>query len=358
MTAAGRLAMRAVLVAAVAFGAPAFAQDVLRVELEARLAPTVPLNDAGVDAVDLAADATARLAFGVRVADAVTLHAEATPTVRRDAATDGVSVRHGLQEAYVALDVDAWRVRAGLHRWALGELRLAPAVTLDAPLASGAPRGAWGVQVRGYAGDARIRTGVRWPVGRDDDLSPRTEAGPGGGVSVRIDGDATVELHLLRTPLAGDASGGARLAAGGSASATVGGQVVYGEAWALSDPVALRGGVGASGYAGDWLWTTEAHLAPPGGGVTRQRDVDGAAVDGTRPALRTSASRAIGARGSLEAAAGVAWPDVAGERAAHWDAGATWTRPSGDADLVLDAGVAGGPAGRTLRTGVALRTAF
>jgi hypothetical protein len=364
VTAAGRLgaALALALVALLPTGA---AQDVLRVELEARLAPEVPLNDAGVDAVELDAGATARVAFGVEVADALTLAMEAAPTVTRDPATDGAAVRHGLQEATVALEGGAWRVRAGLQRRPLGELRLAPAVTLDVPLASGDPRGAWGVRVRGYVGDARIRAGVAWPAGAGNDLTPTGAGGgavPGGGVSVRIDGEATLEAHLLRGSAVDGAGRTARLAAGATASTTVGGQVVYGEAWVLQAPAAVRGGAGVSGYAGAWLWTAETHVAPPGGGLARtpapaDGSVDGF-VDGSRPAVRASASRAVGARGRLEAAAGVAWPRIEGARAARWDAGASWTRPSGDADLVLDAGLRGGPDGRTLRTGLTLRTAF
>lgn len=364
MTAAGGVGA-ALALALAALLPTGTAQDVLRVELEARLAPEVPLNDAGVDAVELDAGATARIAFGVEVADALNLAMEAAPTVARDPATGGAAVRHGLQEATVALEGGAWRVRAGLQRRPLGELRLAPAVTLDVPLASGDPRGAWGVRARGYVGDARIRAGVAWPTGAGNDLTPTGAGGravPGGGLSVRLDGEATLEVHLLRGSAVDGAGRTARLAAGATGSTTVGGQVVYGEAWVLSAPTAARGGAGVSGYAGAWLWTAEAHLAPPGGGLARTPAPSGggkdAFTDGGRPALRASASRAVGARGRLEAAGGVAWPDVAGTRRARWDAGASWTRPNGDADLVLDAGLRGGPDGRTLRTGVSLRTTF
>src|SRR5690606_10663512 len=46
-------------------------------------------------------------------------------------------------------------------------------------------------------------------------------------------------------------------AAGVGASGLAGSTVVYGELWAFTGKRGLRGGVGATGYLGDLLWTVE-----------------------------------------------------------------------------------------------------
>lgn len=52
------------------------------------------------------------------------------------------------------------------------------------------------------------------------------------------------------------------VAVGVGASGLVGSLVVYGEAWSIADEQGLRYSLGATGYAGDLLWTAELARTP------------------------------------------------------------------------------------------------
>jgi len=257
----------------------------------------------------------ARLELDAPLTSNVTLEAVALPALGAGLDEDDPLLRHGLQEALLRVRLRDLDLTAGLERWPLGELRLAPAVTLDARMEGGEPRGLLGARATVFLHPWRARVGLATPTG--DDLLPDRW---GGVVSVRLDaGAATVEAHAFATERPG---------AGLTVSATAGAYVVFGEAWLLVDPWDGRGGVGVSGYAGDLLWTVEGSWAPEDGALRRS----------ARPALRASGSVPVGRDGSLEIGVGAALPAssrVPSERAVVVDGAATYTIDRPDATLTV-----------------------
>ncbi|HEX7003747.1 MAG TPA: hypothetical protein VF168_06140 [Trueperaceae bacterium] len=219
----------------------------------------------------------------------------------------------GLQEAHVDFRSDGVDIVAGFQRLPLTQLRLLEPVTIEPRLRSGEPRGPLAVTALGYAGSWRVRGAV---IGvRGDDLVPREF---GGLASVRFESAlVTVEGHALWT---------VRPAAGLTASASVDALVLYGEGWLLARPWSFRGGLGASGYVGDWLWTAEAGWAPA---IGRLRSP-------ARPAVAANLSRPLGLSGSVEVTLLASWPRSLLEpeqRANQLDALVTLAHDQGNAFL-------------------------
>lgn len=239
----------------------------------------------------------------------------ASPAIAVGTEGDDPELVPGVQEALVA-----WRGRrvdlsAGLERWPLGELRLAPALRLDDRLATGEPRGLLGARATAYLHPWRLRVGLAAPTG--DDLVPDRV---GAAAAARLDvAQVTLEAHAFSTERAGG---------GLTVSGTAGELVAYGEAWLLAEPWTARGGAGLTGYLGDLLWTAELAWAPPDGGLRAA----------ARPALRLSGRDAVGRDGSLEAGAGLAFPISRTDperRVALLDAYLVWTVDRPDATLTL-----------------------
>lgn len=276
--------------------------------------------DAGVRVVDVGAGADASVPLRIRarleleapIADRLELRAVALPAIGAGFGDDDPLLRHGLQEATLRLGLGDVDLSAGYERWPLGEARLAPVLRLDGTMEGGEARGLLGARATAYLHPWRLRAGLAAPTG--DDLAPDRW---GGAVSLRLDAAVTVEGHAFLQDRAG---GGLQV------SGTAGALVLYGEAWLLADPWEARGGAGASGYAGDVLWTLEAAWAP----------ADGALRADARAAVRGSGSLPVGRDGSLELGAGLAWPEALadpGARATVADGYLAWTVDHPDATL-------------------------
>lgn len=279
--------------------------------------------DAGVQrvATELGAEARvplrirARLELEVPLTSGVALEAVALPALGAGFGDDDPLLRHGLQEALLRVRQGDLDVTAGLERWPLGEMRLAPIVTLDTRMEGGEPRGLVGARVTAFLHPWRLRAGVATPTG--DDLVPDRW---GGVASARLDARAaTVEAHAFLV---------ARPGVGVTASGRAGSLIVFGEAWLLADPWAARSGVGASGYAGDLLWTVEGAWAPE----------DGALRTRARPAVRANGSVPVGRDDALEIGVGAAWPRSVRSpdgRALVLDASIAWTIDRPEATVTL-----------------------
>lgn len=257
----------------------------------------------------------ARLELDVPLTSDVTLEAIALPALGAGSGGDDPLLRHGLQEALLRVRLRDLDVTAGLERWPLGEMRLAPVVALDVRMEGGEPRGLLGARLTAFLHPWRARLGLAAPTG--DDLLPDRW---GGVASVRLDaGAATVEAHAFVTERPG---------VGLTASGSAGDHVVFGEAWLLAEPWDVRGGVGASGYAGDLLWTVEGTWAPEDGALKRP----------ARPAVRAGGSVPVGRDGSLELGVGAAWPTSAAAtsgRAVVLDGAVAWTIDRPEATLTV-----------------------
>jgi hypothetical protein len=257
----------------------------------------------------------ARLEAELPLTDAVRMEGVASPAIAVGTDADDPRLVAGLQEARIVRRGTSVDLSAGLERWPLGELRLAPALRLDGALPTGEPRGLVGARATAYLHPWRLRVGVAAPTG--DDLVPDRL---GAAASLRLDvAQVTLEGHAFRT---------ARSGGGATASATVGDLVVYGEAWLLHGPWEARGGAGLTGYLGDLLWTAEAAWAPPDGGLEAD----------ARPALRVAGNRAIGRSGSLDAGAGLAFPASRADperRVAQVDAYLAWSVDRPEATLTV-----------------------
>ncbi len=254
----------------------------------------------------------ARLELEAPLGDRLALRAVALPAIGAGFGDDDPLLRHGLQEATLRLGLGDVDLTAGYERWPLGEARLGPILRLDGTMEGGEVRGLLGARATAYLHPWRLRAGLATPTG--DDLAPDRW---GGAVSLRLDAAVTLEGHAFLQHRPG---GGVQL------SGTAGPLVLYGEAWLLADPWEARGGAGASGYAGDVLWTLEAGWAPADGGLRGD----------ARPALRGSGSLPVGRDGSLELGAGLAWPAALadpGARTPVADAYLAWTVDRPEATL-------------------------
>lgn len=216
----------------------------------------------------------------------------------------------GVQEAFVRLRLPDLDLSAGFERLPLTQMRLLEPVSLEPRSSAGEPRGPLGVRAGLYRSDWRVRTALLFPTG--DDLLPD---GLGAAASLRYDRPAvTVEAHAAWTE---------RPVAGLTASTSLGSVVAYGEAWLLADPVRGRGGVGATGHAGDWSWTAEAGWVAPAGTLRTE----------AAPALAGRTSRALGPDASLDATLAASWPvsaDEPGHRVTTLAITASWRQDVGD----------------------------
>lgn len=253
---------------------------------------------------------------------------------------DTVAASLGVQDLYLRVDVDASHLEAslGLRRWPLGELRLQPAMRLGRADRFGTQLGLLGGQAAVFVHPWRVRLGVAAPV--DATLRPH---GLGVVAAVRWDvASWTLEAHALHV---GRSGGGV------SASGTVGDQVVYGEAWLLGDPLEVRGGAGVAGYVADLLVTAEGAWAPADG------DIDGAARPSVRLAVQAAPTRDL----SIDASAGLAWPDdprSPGSRTARGDAAVSLSLATSDAVLSLTPNVRFGGGTTVVGSTLTLRSFF
>ena len=280
----------------------------------------------------------ARLEAELPLAAGVRLASVASPAIAVGTGGDDPQLVAGLQEARIVRRGTTLDLSAGLERWPLGELRLAPALRLDGTLPTGEPRGLVGARATAFVHPWRLRVGVASPTG--DDLVPDRL---GAVASLRLDvAQVTLEGHAFRT---------VRPGGGVTASATVGDLVVYGEAWLLHGPWEARGGAGLTGYLGDLLWTAEAAWAPP----------DGALEADARPALRLAGSRAIGRNGNLDGGAGLALPTSRSDpdrRVAQVDAYLAWSVDRPEATLTVRPSVVHGDGVTRLGARLSLTTYF
>ncbi len=285
------------------------------------LAGTVEVRyGATVGAVSAGGDARTRgeLLTGVHVdlearLDPVALTVRLDPSLRADGGARRPEAEAGLSEAYVRLRAGPVDASAGIERLALETARLSVPFQVDRSGANGERLGLPGIRAAAYLGRARIRAAL---LSDDGDL--------GGALSVRGDlTSAQVEAHVLYLR---------RWALGAGVSGTVGETVVYGEGWLLSDPWRARGAVGASGYAGDALWTLEAAFAPPAGAP------GGSGAEATAQ-LAGELDLPLADGGSLQGYAAVAWAGSAlrpGDVAPVATLSALWR--TGDPEVTFELG--------------------
>jgi hypothetical protein len=270
---------------------------------------------AGVREVRVPLTVRARLEAELPLGGDLRLRGLASPAIAVGTGGDDPQLVPGVQEALLAWRGRSLDLSAGLERWPLGELRLAPALRLDGRLPTGEPRGLLGARATVYRHPWRLRVGLAAPTG--DDLVPDRV---GAAASARLDvAQVTLEAHAFRA---------ARAGGGLTVSGTAGQLVAYGEAWLLAEPWTARGGAGLTGYLGDLLWTAEVAWAPPDGGLEGD----------ARPALRLSGRGTVGRDGGLEAGAGLAFPTSRSDpdrRAAFVEAYLAWTVDRPDATLTL-----------------------
>lgn len=284
-----------------------------------------------------------RLDATVAVAPSVELRAVVAPTVgvgRPGDPIDAVASSLGVQDLYLRFDVDRSNLETsfGFRRWPVGELRLEPAIRLGQVDGFGTQLGWLGGQATVFAHPWRVRLGVGAPV--DATLKP---SDVGAVAAVRWDvATWTLEAHAFHM---GRSGGGL------TASGTVGNQVVYGDAWLLAEPLELRGGAGIAGYVGDLLVTAEGAWAAAGGAL----DSD------ARPSLRLALQAAPTRDLSIDASAGVAWPDdprAPGSRTPIGDAAISLSLSTSDAVLSLTPNARVGGGSSVLGTTLTLRTFF
>lgn len=291
----GRAPRLTALLIMLAAAALACAQPTLTVRGEVGL-------DSGVHAT--AAAGTTRTAVPVSIRarleveaalGATTLRLLTSPALAAGAglgeAPHDLRVQLGLQEALLRHRTPRLDLSAGLERWSTGEMRLREVLRLDGRLPTGEPRGLLGARAAYYPTPWRLRAGLLVPVDADARLGSL-----GGALALRREsGPLTLEAHAAWTE---------RPVLGVTASGTVGELVAYGETWLLADPVTARAGLGLTGFAGDVLWTLEGAWAP-----------EDAALSATagRPAVHGSASLSPLRDLSVDATAGVAWPQARGD---------------------------------------------
>lgn len=268
----------------------------------------------------------ARLDLDWSVNERLEFHAVATPTVAvglPGGPPDRPQLSAGVEEAYLRSPSSSLDLDAGVVRWQVAEMRLTPLLRFGGQDRLGTPRGLLGVRATVFAHPWRVRLAAASPL--DNELRP---SGLGALVAARVEvGSWTLEAHGF----AFDRRGG-----GLTASGTVGRQVVYAEAWLLTEPWEGRGGVGLSGYQGDWLWTGEAAWGPADGTLEGTHETPSAVS--ARPSLRLSASRQLGRDATSEAVVGVAWPGSSTDpnlRVPAFDVAATLTLDRPEAVLTV-----------------------
>lgn len=182
----------------------------------------------------------------------VELRATLDPIARVDGTVPAsASFEPGLTEALLAVPLEAAELQVGLLLHPVQTARLSVPVRLEATNGAGAPEGLLGAGATIYFDAWRVRPAALYRV---------RDGAWGGGASVRRDMRVfDLEAHLYWLD---------RLAVGLGASGLANDVVLYGEAWLVSDPWAVRGAVGSSGFAGPALWTVEAAYAPLGTGPT------------------------------------------------------------------------------------------
>lgn len=225
----------------------------------------------------------------------------------------------GLEEAYALLRLGAVDASAGLERLPLETARLTVPYQVDRSEAGGRRLGVLGARASLYLDPLRLRAAF---LDRDGSL--------GGALSVRADlTSAQLEAHAVYLD---------GLALGVGASGTVADTVLYGEGWLLAAPWRGRGALGASGYLGDALWTTELAFAP----------LPGAAGSAAVPQLAAQVSVPLGLDATLEAHASAAWAEsvlVPGAHRLAAQGALTWVGGTPDVQLEL------GPAVQTSELG-------
>ncbi len=210
------------------------------------------------------------------------------PAVRvTSAGIDSAFIDPGLTEAFALYRLNNIDFSAGLERLPFQTARLSVPFRLEPVNRLGQPLGLLGVRANVYLEDWRVRPALLYRT-QDDRL--------GGVLSVRREFDAfDLEAHVLYLD---------GFAAGLGGSGLVGNVVVYGEAWLLADPWDLRGALGASGFAGDLLWTAElAYAADALETTPRATDSDPPTLLNPAkayPQLSGQSSLPVGDVGSLE----------------------------------------------------------
>lgn len=150
----------------------------------------------------------------------------------------------GLTEAYIGYRTRHADLLVGRVRLPLESARLSVPYLLDRQETDRRRYGREGLRADLYLGDRRLRAAL-----------------------VEVEGSWTPVVSLRQPASGWDASVHAlvrerRLVTGVGASGLVGSLVLYGEAWSLPEEDGLRYALGASGYAGDLLWTAEIARAP------------------------------------------------------------------------------------------------
>ena len=293
---------------------------------------------AGAQAIGVPVVVRALLEVDADLAESISFHGVLLPAIGSGARPDEPLLSLGLQEAYLEMRTGGVDLSAGFQRLPLAQMRLLTPLSIEPTLATGEPRGPLTVRVHAYTGPWRIRGAAVGVTG--DDLLPE---GAGGLASLRFESSlATIEGHGLWS---------VRPAAGLTASASVGSLVVYGEGWLLADPWEGRGGIGVTGYLGEWLWTAESAWAPAGGGLR--------AV--AMPALAANLSRPLGFDGSVDIYVVGSWPTSAsapGKRVTQLDAAVALRQDRGDATLTVTPALHLGEGIAVASLGVSLRAYY
>lgn len=180
--------------------------------------------------------------------DALPLLLAATAEPRLDLSDPGglgsARASLGLTEAYVGYRTRNADLQVGRVRLPVESARLSVPYHIERYEADGRRYGREGVRADLYLGDRRLRAAL-----------------------LEVDGSWTPVVSLRQPASGWEATVHAlvrerRLVTGVGASGLVGSLVLYGEAWSLPDEDGLRYALGASGYAGEFLWTGEIARAP------------------------------------------------------------------------------------------------
>ena len=170
------------------------------------------------------------------------------PSVR---ASRAVTTEPGLNELYAAVTYGDLDLSAGVERLPLETARLSVPYSVETVGVRGVRHGVAGVRGVFYRGDWRVRGAAlyRAVAGRDfiEHVTPL--------VSVRKTFSSfDLEAHALYQN---------GLVAGLGGSGLLGGVVVYGEAWLLTQPLEGRGVLGLNGNIASGTWTLEGAYVTP-----------------------------------------------------------------------------------------------